>query len=72
MQASRGSGYGGNSYENKLNQDYAPPMAKGGPVLADHPFVVGENGPELFIPHRDGMIVPHARLQAIRDLGRAA
>ncbi len=31
----------------------------GGPVAADEPFIVGEAGPELFIPDRAGRIIPN-------------
>ena len=31
----------------------------GGPVMANQPYVVGERGPELFIPHTSGKIDPN-------------
>ena len=33
--------------------------ASGGPVAGGTPYVVGENGPEMFIPGRSGTIVPN-------------
>lgn len=33
--------------------------AKGGPVTAGTPYMVGEKGPELFVPGRSGTIVPN-------------
>jgi len=36
--------------------------AIGGPVLAGSPYVVGENGPEMFVPGQSGTIVPNGRL----------
>ena len=33
--------------------------AAGGPVTAGVPYVVGERGPELFVPRRDGGIIPN-------------
>lgn len=39
-----------------------PGMAKGGPVDARSPYIVGEQGPELFIPATAGKIVPNAQL----------
>lgn len=36
-----------------------PHFAAGGDVLANHPIMVGENGPEPFIPHTNGTILPH-------------
>ena len=45
---SAGSGYGINSY---------PGRSTGGPVGADRPYMVGENGPELFVPRTSGTVV---------------
>ena len=37
-----------------------PPFrADGGPVIARKPYIVGERGPELFIPKRSGAILSH-------------
>lgn len=36
--------------------------AKGGPVMGGSPYVVGERGPELFVPGRSGTIVPNNKL----------
>lgn len=36
-----------------------PHRALGGPVSAGRPFVVGERGPELFVPRSGGRIVPN-------------
>ena len=33
--------------------------AHGGPVTKDTPFLVGEKGPELFVPQQSGMVVPN-------------
>ena len=40
----------------------ATPMFRqhGGPVSAGRPYVVGEAGPELFVPHAAGTIVPNS------------
>ena len=35
--------------------------ASGGPVDAGSAYLVGENGPELFVPQTSGAIVPNAR-----------
>jgi len=35
------------------------PRARGGPVTAGSPYVVGEEGPELFVPRTSGTIVPN-------------
>lgn len=36
--------------------------AAGGPVSAGTPYLVGERGPELFVPHNSGNIVPNHAL----------
>ncbi len=33
--------------------------AAGGPVMAGTPYMVGENGPELYVPSQNGTIIPH-------------
>lgn len=38
--------------------------AAGGPVKALTPYIVGEEGPELFVPRHDGTIVPNHALGA--------
>ena len=37
----------------------APGRASGGPVTSDSPYMVGENGPELFVPESSGHITPN-------------
>ena len=39
-----------------------PGRAAGGPVSAGSPYIVGERGPELFVPGRSGGIVPNNQL----------
>ncbi len=41
-----------------------PGRAAGGPVNAQQPYVVGEKGPELFVPTTAGKIVPNSELAA--------
>ena len=36
--------------------------AKGGPVDSGKPYIVGEKGPELFVPRNSGNIVPNNKL----------
>jgi hypothetical protein len=36
--------------------------AGGGPVLANHPYLIGEKGPELFVPRTSGKVVPNNAL----------
>ncbi|MDR3527319.1 MAG: phage tail tape measure C-terminal domain-containing protein [Rhizomicrobium sp.] len=53
--------------ENVLSQvvssvlPVAGARANGGPVEAGSAYLVGENGPELFVPPSSGSIVPNAR-----------
>lgn len=34
-------------------------LAKGGPAIAGRPYIVGEKGPELFVPNNSGTVVPN-------------
>jgi hypothetical protein len=36
--------------------------ARGGPVFSNQPYIVGERGPELFMPNASGSIVPNNQL----------
>lgn len=36
--------------------------ASGGPVQANKPYMVGENGPEMWVPHSNGSIIPTHKL----------
>jgi phage-related minor tail protein len=42
----------------------ATPTAKaiGGPVQAGSPYMVGERGPEMFVPNQSGSIVPNKKM----------
>ena len=37
-------------------------LATGGPVMKDKPYIVGERGPELFVPTGAGSIMPNHHL----------
>ncbi len=39
-----------------------PQRAKGGPVSARSPYIVGERGPELFVPGRSGTVIPNDKM----------
>jgi phage-related minor tail protein len=36
--------------------------ASGGPAMANTPYIVGEKGPELFMPGRSGTVIPNDAL----------
>jgi hypothetical protein len=42
-------------------------MASGGPVSAGRPYIVGERGPELFVPKYSGSIVPNNQISFAGD-----
>ena len=37
----------------------AEPKETGGPITGQKPYIVGEAGPELFVPNKDGTIIPN-------------
>ena len=39
-----------------------PMLAKGGPAQQGKPYIVGEKGPELFVPRTSGQVVPNDEL----------
>lgn len=41
-----------------------PPRQAGGPVSEGQPYVVGERGPELFVPSDSGKIVPNDKVRS--------
>jgi phage-related minor tail protein len=52
-----GGGFGtGNAFGN---QDLGGFLAEGGPAEANTPYIVGERGPELFIPRSSGTVIPN-------------
>ena len=46
--------------------------ASGGPVNANRPYIVGEQGPELFFPGESGAVVNNERTQALLRESRGA
>ena len=48
--------------------NFLSPRANGGPVSANTPYIVGERGPELFVPFQQGNITSNEELEAqMRD-----
>ena len=39
-----------------------PGLASGGPAKAGQPYIVGEKGPELFVPKNPGTVIPNNKL----------
>jgi hypothetical protein len=48
--------------DSPILQQYLAGRAAGGPVTARTPYMVGERGPELFVPRQSGAIVPNHAL----------
>lgn len=48
-----------NNFDFSKILDFFTPRAEGGPVSAGGAYLVGERGPELFVPQRSGTIVPN-------------
>ena len=44
-------------------------LASGGPAKAGQPYIVGEEGPELFIPRNSGTVVPNDKTMDIMGAG---
>jgi lambda family phage tail tape measure protein len=56
-----GGGGGGGKKSGGLLGGFLIPgfLADGGPALANKPYIVGERGPELFVPNTTGTVVPN-------------
>ena len=57
-----GTGSGSNLLDSAVK--FFGGKADGGPVAGNHPYVVGEQGPELFVPSGSGTIVPNGMIGA--------
>jgi len=56
------SGAGPVAFPSNMNIGLAGFRAAGGPVSGNQSYMVGERGPELFVPGRSGTIVPNSAL----------
>ena len=76
-----GSGTGSNrsaaqaKVKSEVEESYIPKIqsilegrAKGGPVTAKTPYLVGESGPEIFAPNVDGSIINNMRTEKIYQM----
>jgi lambda family phage tail tape measure protein len=52
----------GNLLSNVAKNNFVGPRAAGGPVQGNKPYVVGEQGPELFVPNSAGSIMTNASM----------
>ena len=48
-----GTWFTAGTLESDVGGSFPEPMAKGGPIQAGKPYLVGEEGPEVVIPHSD-------------------
>lgn len=46
----------------------AQPRAEGGPVSGSSPYIVGERGPELFVPSGSGTIIPNGQMNSMGNV----
>jgi hypothetical protein len=60
-----GSGGGGTHGSGPQNPSNPGFRAAGGHVEAGQPYIVGERGPEPFIPDESGTILPHSEMNAL-------
>jgi phage-related minor tail protein len=60
--ATGGSGANDGWFKNVYQATAATPKATGGPVSAGSPYMVGERGPELFMPSGSGTIIPNNQM----------
>jgi len=51
-----------NAFKSAFNLVTLGMRANGGPVTTRKPYVVGEKGPELFVPSRSGHIIPNDQM----------
>ena len=64
-----GGGFGANLGDTPFTNLPFLKRAYGGPVKGKMPYIVGENGPELYVPGMSGKIVPNHKLPKMVDLG---
>lgn len=43
----------------------SPGLAEGGPAQGGRPYIVGERGPEIFVPRHSGTVIPNDRLGGV-------
>lgn len=63
------AGYSMPEIEARFMRGYVPGRADGGPVVQNRPYVVGEEGPELFVPGQNGTIMPNGTKMGVAGGG---
>ena len=54
---------------NMIRQQQYQGREKGGTITANTPYIVGERGPELVVPHRGGSVIPNNQLSNVMNGG---
>lgn len=62
-----GSFGGGGSYGSSWTPMVVPAFADGGRPPLDRPSLIGERGPEIFLPDGSGTVIPNHMLKALGD-----
>ena len=57
-------------YSGRAAGGYVQPMAAGGMISGNHPYLVGEQGPELFMPNSTGKVLNSMQTQSIMGSDR--
>ena len=55
-------------YSKTIAKNIISGRAKGGPVTAKTPYLVGEKGPEIFTPNVDGSVINNMRTEKIYQM----
>lgn len=55
-------GSGGGGFLGSIGHFFQGAFASGGDVVANRPALIGEKGPEVFVPHTAGRIIPNGAL----------
>jgi len=58
------------AYKGRASGGYVQAMASGGMANANHPYLVGEQGPELFFPNSSGEVLNSMQTQSIMGSNR--
>jgi hypothetical protein len=58
--------FGSKPAAGEPNRNAAERRARGGPVLPNSPYLIGENGPELFVPDVPGAVVANAMVSSMQ------